>query len=78
MASPTDRPSGRHTDLDLEGLIARAHLLGSQGRRTIAGLKATRARLEATRDAAEQRLLHATAALQEAGDRLRAIRAASR
>jgi hypothetical protein len=75
MAHPRNRPSGRHTELTLEGLIARAQLLGGQGRQTMAELKAIRVRLEASRAEAEARLLRATAALQVAAERLRVIRA---
>jgi hypothetical protein len=76
MDSQRNRPSGHHIDLNLEGLIARAQLLGAQGRRTIAELKAIRARVDTSRAEAEGRLLRANAALQGAAERLRVIRAA--
>ena len=77
MISQDNRPTGRPTEPSLEGLIARAHLLGSQGRRTVAELKAIRVRVEASRAQAEQTLLLATEALHRASERLRAIRGAA-
>jgi hypothetical protein len=77
MLSQGNRPSGRYSNLSLEGLIAHAHRLGSQGRQTIAELKVIRGRVEASRAQAEQRLLRATVALQGASDRLNAIRPAA-
>ena len=75
VKSQRNRPARRRSDLDLESLVERAHLLGDQGRQTTAELKAIRTRLEAGRAQAEQALLRAGAALQIATDRLRAIRA---
>ena len=77
MRTQVNRPSRRHTDLNLQRLIERALLLGEQGRQTVTELKTIRGRVEASRAKAEQTLLRATLGLQRASERLSAIRAAA-